>query len=135
MQGLDCCKSVSEKHCKINTIKTMSNFKGKKVLITGGASGIGLLMGRMALGKVAEALRIQDMNRLAMREVADNFDKEGYKADYQFVDVSDKVSVAEAVALCRANSFVPDILILNAGVVFGGYFHENSFFEIEKHWE
>ncbi len=36
----------------------MSNFKGKKVLITGGASGIGLLMGRMALGKVAEALRI-----------------------------------------------------------------------------
>ncbi|GEM_PF-4922104 len=75
------------------------------------------------------------MNRLAMREVADNFDKEGYKADYQFVDVSDKVSVAEAVALCRANSFVPDILILNAGVVFGGYFHENSFFEIEKHWE
>lgn len=110
----------------------MSNFKGKKVLITGGASGIGLLMGRMALEKGAEVLRIWDINCLAMREVAEKFDREGYQVDYQFVDVSDKESVAEAVALCRANGFVPDILILNAGVVFGGLFIENSFCEIEK---
>ena len=40
----------------------MSEFKNKNVLITGGASGIGKIMGRIALEKGAANLIIWDMN-------------------------------------------------------------------------
>ena len=41
----------------------MSKIKGKRVLITGGASGIGRLMGETALEKGAAALVIWDINQ------------------------------------------------------------------------
>ena len=40
----------------------MSKIKGKNVLITGGASGIGKIMGRTALEKGARTLIIWDIN-------------------------------------------------------------------------
>ena len=42
----------------------MSKFNGKIVLITGGASGIGRIMGEMALKKGASALVIWDINQV-----------------------------------------------------------------------
>jgi all-trans-retinol dehydrogenase (NAD+) len=41
----------------------MSSFKEKRVLITGGASGIGKIVGRMSLEKGASALVIWDINQ------------------------------------------------------------------------
>ena len=40
----------------------MTKIKGKNVLITGGASGIGKIMGRICLEKGAANLIIWDMN-------------------------------------------------------------------------
>ena len=45
----------------------MSQFKGKKVLITGGASGIGRLMGKLVLQKGAELI-IWDINPTSISE-------------------------------------------------------------------
>ncbi len=45
----------------------MSQFNGKTVLITGGASGIGKLMGELALKKGAELI-IWDINQAAIDE-------------------------------------------------------------------
>jgi NAD(P)-dependent dehydrogenase (short-subunit alcohol dehydrogenase family) len=40
----------------------MTKIKGKSLLITGGASGIGCIMGRIALKKGARCLIIWDIN-------------------------------------------------------------------------
>ena len=49
----------------------MSKFKEKIVLITGGASGIGKLMGEISLKKGASALVIWDINQQSIDAAAD----------------------------------------------------------------
>lgn len=110
----------------------MSNFKDKKVLITGGASGIGLLMGKMALQQGAASLIIWDLNADAMEKVVSGLREQGYQARGQQADVSDKTSVGEAASACLASGIIPDILILNAGIVSGKFFHEHRDNEIER---
>ncbi len=110
----------------------MSSLKGKKVLITGGASGIGLLMGKMTLGKGASELCIWDINPDAMHEVSEGLRKEGFRVIASKVDVSKPESVAEASQALIATGWIPDILILNAGVVSGKFFHEHATDEILK---
>ena len=48
-------------------------IKGSNVLITGGASGIGKIMGRMALEKGARNLIIWDINIAAIEAVKQDF--------------------------------------------------------------
>ena len=110
----------------------MSNFKQKKVLITGGASGIGLLTGKMALEKGAAVLIIWDINVSVLDKVIADLSSEGYKVLGQLVDVSDRHSVAAAAKTCIETDNIPDILILNAGIVSGKFFHEHLEGEIER---
>ncbi|HMM11894.1 MAG TPA: SDR family NAD(P)-dependent oxidoreductase [Bacteroidales bacterium] len=110
----------------------MSKLKGKKVLITGGASGIGLLMGRMALAKGAAELCIWDINPEAMALEANKLKEKGYAVITRRVDVSDNSAISEAANALMAESWVPDILILNAGIVSGKFFHEHVPDEIQK---
>lgn len=110
----------------------MSNFKDKNVLITGGASGIGRLMGEMALQKGAAQLLIWDLNQSLMDSVVAELGRKGHKVRGQKVDVSDQSSVTEAAAACLADGIVPDIVILNAGIVSGKFFHEHVGNEIAK---
>ncbi len=110
----------------------MSDFKNKKVLITGGASGIGLLMGKMALQNGAGELIIWDINQKLVAQEINNLVADGYKVSGQKVDVSDGQSVNEAATTLIDEGKVPDILILNAGIVSGKYFHEHLNGEIEK---
>ena len=60
-------------------------IKGNNVLITGGASGIGKIMGRMALEKGAKSLIIWDVNQEALEATAAEFASRGrvyiYKVD------------------------------------------------------
>ena len=44
------------------------NIKGSTLLITGGASGIGRIMGRLALQQGAEAVAIWDINEQHIEE-------------------------------------------------------------------
>ena len=52
-------------------------IKGSNVLITGGASGIGKIMGRMALEKGARNLIIWDINIAAIEAVKQEFKELG----------------------------------------------------------
>ena len=52
-------------------------IKSANVLITGGASGIGKIMGRMALEKGAKALIIWDVNQEALEATAAEFASRG----------------------------------------------------------
>ncbi|NOU45778.1 MAG: SDR family oxidoreductase [Bacteroidales bacterium] len=108
----------------------MTQFKNKTVLITGGASGIGRIMAETALDKGASAVIIWDIHEQNMHQFkTDYFDK---RLLFNNVDVSNSESVLNAVQKLEATQLTPDILILNAGIVSGKYFHEHLPGEIEK---
>lgn len=110
----------------------MTLIKDKKVLVTGGASGIGLLMGKLLLEKGAKKLMIWDINQPLMDEVVQKIRSSGFDTEAMYADVSSRISVEQAAAKCLETGFIPDILILNAGIVSGRYFHEHLAGEIEK---
>ena len=106
---------------------------GTVVLITGGASGIGKLMGKIVLQKGAE-LVIWDINQARIEETIAEFSSIGKVSGYK-VDVSDVDEITAAAVLVRQNHGIINLLINNAGIVFGKYFHEHSMEEIKRTME
>ena len=101
----------------------MSTFKGKRVLITGGASGIGKLMGGMALDKGAAALVIWDIDQESIESVVREL---GQAAKAQGragrvygmrVDVSNQPMVADRYEQTKREVGDVDILINSAGII------------------
>jgi short-subunit dehydrogenase len=101
----------------------MSTFKGKRVLITGGASGIGKLMGGMALDKGAAALVIWDIDQESIESVVREL---GQKSKAQGragrvygmrVDVSNQAMVADRYEQTKREVGEMDILINSAGII------------------
>ena len=91
-------------------------IKGSNVLITGGASGIGKIMGRMALENGARNLIIWDINIAAIEAVKQEF--KGLGNVYGFkVDVSNNELVTMAYKRVAEECGEVDILINCAGIV------------------
>jgi all-trans-retinol dehydrogenase (NAD+) len=102
----------------------MKITKGTKVLITGGASGIGKIMGQIVLQKGAELI-IWDINQEKITETVTALSKLGSVSGYQ-VDVSNVNQVDSAAETIKKKYGIIDLLINNAGIVVGKYFHEHS---------
>ena len=92
------------------------NLKDQTILITGGASGIGRLMGGMALEKGAKQLIIWDINPQNIEETIKEHSARGLVKGYR-VDVADSQAVAEAYQRVKAECGEVDVLIQCAGVV------------------
>ena len=91
-------------------------FKNANVLITGGASGIGKIMGRMALEKGAKCLIIWDINLTSIETARTELGKKGKVKGY-VVDVSNNAIVKVAYSKTVADCGDIDILINCAGIV------------------
>jgi short-subunit dehydrogenase len=91
-------------------------FKNSNVLITGGASGIGKIMGRIALEKGAKTLIIWDINPVSIESARHDLGKLGKVKGY-IVDVADNKKVTEAYGQVVKDCGEVDILINNAGVI------------------
>ena len=91
-------------------------IKGSNVLITGGASGIGKIMGRMALEKGARNLIIWDINIAAIEAVKQEFKELGNVYGYR-VDVSNNDTVVKTYKRVAEECGLVDILINCAGIV------------------
>ena len=65
----------------------MRNFKEKRILITGGASGIGKIMGKLALERGAE-LVIWDINQISIDKTVNEFASLGKVSAYK-IDLCD----------------------------------------------
>ena len=91
-------------------------FKNANVLITGGASGIGKIMGRMALEKGASTLIIWDINPVSIESTRKELGKIGKVKGY-IVDVSDNSKVTQAYHQTVKECGDVDILINNAGII------------------
>ena len=91
-------------------------FEKANVLITGGASGIGKIMGRMALEKGASSFIIWDINQenidLTIKELSAYGKVKGY-----IVDVSSNDAIMEAYEKVKTDCGSVDILINCAGIV------------------
>lgn len=112
----------------------MSQIRSANVLVTGGANGIGKLMGLKCLQEGAANLVIWDINEENLQKTAKEFSSKGYKNVHTFVvDVSntDDIERAGTEVLLEIGNI--DILINNAGIVAGKHsFWEYSAKDIDK---
>ncbi|MBR5466289.1 MAG: SDR family NAD(P)-dependent oxidoreductase [Bacteroidaceae bacterium] len=110
----------------------MSSIKNKNVLITGGASGIGKLMGEIALGKGAKKLVIWDINQENIDATIAEFKTIGHAIGFR-VDVSDYDMVTDAYSKVKQQIGEIDILINCAGIIMSNKtFDQCSQAEMEK---
>jgi short-subunit dehydrogenase len=93
-------------------------FKDRNVLITGGASGIGKIMGRMALERGASTLIIWDINPQNISLTINELSQYGKVRGY-IVDVSRNDLIIETYNKVKAECGNVDILINCAGIVRG----------------
>ena len=111
----------------------MTNFRNKTVLITGGANGIGKLLGQKSLKEGADKLIIWDINRALLDKTLEDFKSKGYQNVYTYqVDVSDVKSIESAATNVLLEIGNVDILFNNAGIVIGKKFREHSAADIES---
>lgn len=94
----------------------MTRIKGNNVLITGGASGIGRIMGRISLEKGARTLVIWDINEENIAATVKEFKQLGNVKGYK-VDVSDSKQVVDMATATRKECGEIDIVINCAGIV------------------
>ena len=110
----------------------MTKIKGNNVLITGGASGIGRIMGRMALERGAKSLIIWDINEASIASTIEEYKKLGTVKGYK-VDVSNSEQVQEIVAQTEKECGNVDIVINCAGIVANNEtFDKQSIRDIER---
>lgn len=109
----------------------MTKLDGRRVLITGGAQGIGLEMALKFAGRGAEVV-IADINERKLADAKSKIAATGV-ATWAFpVDVTNPTSIASLKAQVLAESGPVDVLVNNAGVVFGGPFTETP---LDRHFK
>lgn len=110
----------------------MTKIKGKTLLITGGASGIGRIMGRMALQRGAKKVVVWDINEDNIAATESELNSYGEVKGYK-VDVANTEMVKQMFALTTKECGDVDILINSAGIITGNKtFAEQSQQDIDR---
>lgn len=99
----------------------MKQFYGKKVLVTGAASGIGRLMAINFAQRGADVL-VVDINLVGAEKVVAEIKEQGRDAHAYAVDLANIDSIKQLRQQIKAEQGRIDVLVNNAGVVFGGVF-------------
>ena len=108
----------------------MTKIKGKNVLITGGASGIGKIMGRICLEKGAANLIIWDMNPESLEVAAADLRQYGSVQTYE-VDVTNDELVVKTYQDVLQRFERVGVLINCAGIVRGNQtFNKNTIADV-----
>lgn len=110
----------------------MTKIKGRTLLITGGASGIGRIMGRMALQRGAKKVVVWDINEDNIAATESELKSYGEVKGYK-VDVANTEMVKQMFALTTKKCGDVDILINSAGIITGNKtFAEQSQQDIDR---
>jgi short-subunit dehydrogenase involved in D-alanine esterification of teichoic acids len=107
-----------------------SPFKGKNVLITGGESGVGKLMGKIVLQRRANFI-IWDIHEENLNKTLAEYSGLDNVTGY-VVDIMNLQPIKETASLVRKNHEKIDVLINNAGIIVGKYFHEDTTGDISR---
>lgn len=110
----------------------MTELAGQRVVITGGASGLGRRMA-MEFARQGAELVLWDLDAVRLRRVVAEVEQLGGRKAWGFeCDVSDKRAVAEVAAVVEHEVGPVDIVVNNAGIVSGRPFLELSDEAIER---
>jgi all-trans-retinol dehydrogenase (NAD+) len=110
----------------------MSQIQGMTALVTGGASGIGLLTGRLLLEAGAKHLVIWDIDRAALAREVDAFTAAGRSVQGATVDITDLDAVRAAIQALHDAGTEVDLLVNNAGIVVGRDFAAHTHTDIRR---
>jgi short-subunit dehydrogenase len=99
----------------------MRTLTGKRVLITGGASGIGRSMARRFAAEGADLILV-DINSTALQGAAAELTAGGTTVEQHRLDITDNDAILAVRDAVHAAGGPIDVLVNNAGTVFGGYF-------------
>lgn len=108
----------------------MRTLRKKRVLITGGAQGMGREMALAFAGEGAEIL-LGDINKEKLEETGEEVRSRGVPCHALGLDVTDEKSILKARDGIKRDMGSLDVLVNNAGVVFGGPFLDTP---LEKHF-
>ena len=97
----------------------MKDLDGKTVIITGGATGIGLALA-LELAKEGMKIVIASTNKERLEAAAETIREAGGDVLPVVCDVSDRISVENLKKACMEKYGLVDILCCNAGVTTGG---------------
>jgi len=109
----------------------MTQITGKTALITGGAAGIGKLMGKKLIAKGLSKLIIWDINPGFLEQTAIELTNETCRVFPYLTDVSDTPGIISTAKKVSEEVGNVDILINNAGVVVGRNFIEHTHEDID----
>lgn len=110
----------------------MTIIQGQVALVTGGASGIGLLMSEMLLRKGARKVIVWDVSQPNLDQARERLGSFGPASEFMRVDVSNTAALLASVQALKAAGTTVDILINSAGIVVGRPFAEHSHEEIDQ---
>ena len=111
----------------------MTKIKDQNILITGGANGIGKMLGEKSLKQGAAHLVIWDINQENLDKTIEEFKAKGYdNVSPYIVDIANTEEIEAQAAKVLAEVGTIDILYNNAGVVVGKQFYEHSARDIDK---
>jgi all-trans-retinol dehydrogenase (NAD+) len=96
----------------------MTKFRGKRVLITGAASGIGRLMAERIAAKQAHVI-LWDINEAGLETVATDLRNRGGTVSIYACNLADREAIYASADKVKAEIGTVDILINNAGIVSG----------------
>lgn len=108
------------------------NFKNKNVLITGGASGIGKIMARKCLERDVKNVVIWDLNENGLNAFKSQFPESANKIHLYKANISSLEEIKNTANKVRTEVGKIDLVINNAGIVVGKYFHEHSHEDISN---
>lgn len=110
----------------------MTEIAGSTVLITGGGSGIGRLMG-IGMGRLGGRIVLWDIDPDALDRVTREIkEATGRDAHGYVCDISDREQVHEVADRVRTEVGSVDVLVNNAGVVAGRPFLDNPDENVER---
>jgi short-subunit dehydrogenase len=117
----------------VQKYEIMTKITGATVLITGGAAGIGRLMGDMCLHDGAKQLVIWDINKEKLDETTRELRALHFIVHPYIVDVSDVSQVIETAKRVKGDVGEVSILINNAGIITGNReFKDCSHADVDK---
>jgi len=100
----------------------VKSVKGKNVLVTGAAMGMGRLFAERAIAEEASAVVLWDVDESALNETLTELDNGPCAVSGYIVDVSDAAAVADTAAAVLDDLGRIDVLVNNAGVVRGNHY-------------
>ena len=103
----------------------MEEVRGKIVMITGAAMGMGSLLAR-EFARDGARMILLDVNQDALERITEEIKELGAEALSYQCDVTDRVRVYEVRDRVHQDMGKIDVLVNNAGVVWGGSFLESS---------